>query len=56
VLIASSERVQHEAGWQPRFGEIDSIVRTALAWREAHPNGYATVSSAVDVAVGRLLE
>jgi UDP-glucose 4-epimerase len=40
VLIASSERVQHEAGWQPRFGEIDSIVRTALAWREAHPNGY----------------
>lgn len=40
VLVASSELAQRELGWRPRFAHIDEIVRTALAWREAHPNGY----------------
>ena len=40
VLVASSERAQRELGWRPRFADIDAIVRTALVWREAHPNGY----------------
>jgi len=26
--------------WQPRHTALDDIVRTAFAWREAHPNGY----------------
>ena len=39
VLVASSARIQRETGWQPRFAAIDDIVRTALAWREAHPTG-----------------
>jgi UDP-glucose 4-epimerase len=41
VLVASSERAQSELGWRPRFANLDEIVRTALRWREAHPNGYA---------------
>jgi UDP-glucose 4-epimerase len=41
VLVASSERAQRELGWRPRFADLDEIVRTALFWREAHPNGYA---------------
>jgi UDP-glucose 4-epimerase len=41
VLVASSERARRELGWQPRFAELDEIVRTALIWREAHPHGYA---------------
>jgi UDP-glucose 4-epimerase len=41
VLVASSERAQRELGWRPRFADLDEIVRTALAWREAHPSGYA---------------
>lgn len=40
VLVASSERAQRELGWRPRFADLDEIVRTALLWREAHPNGY----------------
>ena len=40
VLVASSERAQRELGWRPRFADLDAIVRTALVWREAHPNGY----------------
>ena len=40
VLVASSERAKRELGWRPRFADRDEIVRTALVWREAHPNGY----------------
>ncbi len=41
ALVASSERARRELGWRPRFADLDEIVRTALRWREAHPNGYA---------------
>ena len=41
VLVASSEFARRELGWRPRFVGLDEIVRTALRWREAHPNGYA---------------
>jgi len=40
VLVASSERIKHEAGWAPRFADLDSIVGTAARWRIAHPGGY----------------
>ncbi len=39
VLVASSARAQ-QAGWRPAHGELDDIVATAFAWRQAHPNGY----------------
>jgi UDP-glucose 4-epimerase len=38
--VASARRIRAEAGWQPRHTALDDIVRTAFAWREAHPNGY----------------
>ncbi len=40
VLVASAERAKRELGWRPRFADLDEMVRTALLWREAHPNGY----------------
>jgi UDP-glucose 4-epimerase len=40
MLVAASERIRREAGWQPRFAALDDIVATAWAWREAHPGGY----------------
>jgi UDP-glucose 4-epimerase len=39
VLVASSLRAQ-QAGWRPSFGDLHEIVRTAYAWRKAHPDGY----------------
>ena len=39
VLVAGAARAM-EAGWRPRFAALEDIVRTALAWREAHPGGY----------------
>ncbi len=40
ALVASSETLRRETGWQPRFAALDDIVRTAWAWHEAHPRGY----------------
>ena len=40
VLVASARRIRTEAGWQPRHAALDDIVRTAFAWRAAHPDGY----------------
>ncbi|MDQ2802502.1 MAG: UDP-glucose 4-epimerase GalE [Pseudomonadota bacterium] len=42
VLVASSERIRRETGWTPQFPELREIVRTAHAWRVAHPHGYAS--------------
>ena len=28
-------------GWQPRFPDLESIVRTAWAWHRVHPGGYS---------------
>lgn len=32
-LIADPTRVQNDLGWQPKFTELDEIVRTAWEWR-----------------------
>ena len=40
VLVASAQRIRAQAGWQPRHAGLDDIVRSAFAWREAHPGGY----------------
>lgn len=40
VLIAGSETITRELGWQPRYPELRDILQTAWQWHEAHPNGY----------------
>jgi UDP-glucose-4-epimerase GalE len=40
VLFASSALIKRELGWKPRYEDVDTIVRTAWQWREAHPRGY----------------
>ena len=40
VLYASPHKAQTELGWTPRLPALQSIVRTAWAWHQAHPRGY----------------
>jgi UDP-glucose-4-epimerase GalE len=40
VLYASAQKAQAELGWTPRFPTLQSIVKTAWAWHQAHPRGY----------------
>lgn len=41
VLIASSDKIRRELGWNPRYNDLRSIIETAWAWHSAHPHGYA---------------
>jgi UDP-glucose 4-epimerase len=34
ALIAHAERIRAELGWRPRLDDLETIVRTALAWEE----------------------
>ena len=39
-LIASSEKIKKELGWQPQFQSLDAIVDSAWKWHEKFPSGY----------------
>ena len=34
VLVASSEKIKEELGWQPKFGELDAIIASAWQWHQ----------------------
>ena len=38
-LIASSERIQRELGWKPRYTDLDAIVETAWRWHLKYRKG-----------------
>ena len=40
VLVASSEKIRRELGWQPQFPDLESIIGSAWTWKQAHPLGY----------------
>ncbi len=42
TLIASSEKIRRELGWEPRYPELRTIVETAWNWHRTHPHGYET--------------
>jgi len=39
-LVASSEKIRRELGWQPKFPELEEIVASAWEWHRTHPDGY----------------
>jgi UDP-glucose 4-epimerase len=39
VLIASSQRIQTELGWSPKFQDLRKIVASAWLWLQEHPDG-----------------
>ena len=32
MLVATADRVRSVLGWTPRYDDLDTIVRTSLAW------------------------
>lgn len=39
-LIASSAKIEKELGWKPKYGDLETMMRTAYEWFEKHPKGY----------------
>ena len=40
VLIASSEKIRRDLGWQPKFPDLKSVIESAWHWYRTHPDGY----------------
>jgi UDP-glucose 4-epimerase len=40
TLIASSEKIRRELGWEPKYPDLRTIVEHAWEWHRTHPNGY----------------
>jgi UDP-glucose 4-epimerase len=45
ALYASSERLQRELGWRPKYADLEVIVRHAWQWHKTHPQGYRSYQS-----------
>lgn len=41
TLIASSDKIKRDLGWQPQFQDLRVIIESAWRWMLAHPNGYS---------------
>lgn len=39
-LVADAKKAREILDWKPQFPEIETIIESAWAWTEAHPNGY----------------
>ncbi|MCX5884383.1 MAG: UDP-glucose 4-epimerase GalE [Proteobacteria bacterium] len=40
ILIASSEKIKKELGWEPKYPDLETIIKTAWEWHCKHPQGY----------------
>ena len=40
VLVADSEKIGRELGWETDYNNLDTIIQTAWNWHRHHPNGY----------------
>jgi UDP-glucose 4-epimerase len=40
TLIAGSERIRRDLGWQPQYPGLEQIMASAWRWHVAHPHGY----------------
>lgn len=40
ILIASSEKIRRELGWEPRKPTLEEIVASAWEWHRRHPKGF----------------
>ncbi|HWS89700.1 MAG TPA: UDP-glucose 4-epimerase GalE [Pyrinomonadaceae bacterium] len=41
-LVADATKAREVLGWKTQYPELESIVRTAWEWHEAHPEGYGS--------------
>ena len=41
ILVASSDKIKSELGWQPKYQDLGLIIDSAWRWMQTHPNGYS---------------
>jgi UDP-glucose 4-epimerase len=41
TLVASSDKIKSDLGWQPQFQDLGLIIESAWRWMQQHPQGYS---------------
>jgi len=41
ILIAGSDAIVRDLGWQPQYPDLRRIIEMAWKWHQAHPHGYS---------------
>ena len=41
ILVASSDKIKTELGWQPQYQDLGLIIESAWRWMQTHPDGYS---------------
>src|ERR1044071_2801461 len=39
-LVACSDKIKRELGWEPEHDNLNEIISSAWQWHQSHPNGY----------------
>ncbi len=42
ILVADSDKIGRELGWETVYNDLETIIRSAWNWHRRHPNGYAS--------------
>lgn len=40
VLIASSDKIRKELGWEPEYTDVEKVIASAWKWHRNNPNGF----------------
>lgn len=40
ILVASSDKIQNELGWNPKYPDLETIIKSAWNWHSKNPKGY----------------
>ena len=56
VLVADSDKIGRELGWETQYNSLETIIETAWNWHRRHPHGYQGYEKRVmtEIAARRL--
>ncbi|MDA7915958.1 UDP-glucose 4-epimerase GalE [Verrucomicrobia bacterium] len=40
ILVGGSDKIRRELGWNPKYGDLTTIIESAWKWHKANPDGY----------------
>lgn len=40
ILVADSQKIRDDLGWQPKYDTLHKIISTAWEWHQKHPDGF----------------
>ena len=41
AIYADNEKIKKVLGWEPRYSDLETIIKTAFSWHKTHPKGFA---------------